>query len=139
MFQYFKFQIVNNGFTVLEETHFSEETVNGWRDDFKGEVFFSHGSTRSSGVMIDYLGNKKFLVNKTRKYHNGRLLIIEAKMEAEIFILLNLYNSNSETEQLQTLSNVDLLLSDFSLGDKKTLVFDRKLYLFFNQALEALG
>ena len=89
MFQYFKCQIVNNGFTVLKETHFSEETVNGWRDDFKGEVFFSQGSTSSSGVTIDYLGNKKFLVNKTRKYNNGRLLIIEAKMEAEIFILLN--------------------------------------------------
>ena len=38
-------------------------------------------------------------------------------------ILLNLYNSNSETEQLQRLSEFDPLLSGFSLGDTKTIVF----------------
>ena len=55
------------------------------------------------------------------------------------FVLLNLYNSNSETEQLQTLSDVDLLLSDFSLDDTKTIVFTGDFNLFFNQKIEAMG
>ena len=57
--------------------------------------------------MIDYLGNKKFSVNKICKDNNEKVLIIEAKIETGTFILLNLYNSNSETEQLQALSDVD--------------------------------
>ena len=57
--------------------------------------------------MIDYLGNKKFSVNKICKDNNEKVLIIEAKIGTGTFILLNLYNSNSETEQLQALSDVD--------------------------------
>ena len=87
--------------------------------------------------MIGYLGNKKFSVNKICKDNNGRAVIIETEIETEI--LLNLYNSNSKTEQLQTLTNVDLLLSDFSIDDTKTIVFAGEFNLFFNQKIEATG
>ena len=68
--------------------------------------------------MIGYLANKKFSVNKISKDNNSRVLIIEAEIETEKFILLDLYNSNSGTEQLQILSDVYLFSSDFSLDDK---------------------
>ena len=136
MFEYFKGQIVNNGIIFLQETHSSEDTFNEWWDDFKGEVFFSHGTTSSCGVTIGYLGNKKLSVNKICKDNNGRVLITEAEIETETFILLNLYNSKLETEQLQTLSNVDLLLSNFSLDDAKTIVFAGDFNIFFNQEIE---
>ena len=137
MFEYFKDRIVNNGITFLQETHSSEDTFNEWRGNFKGEVFFSYGTTSSWGVMIGYVGSKKFSVNKICKDNN--VLIIEEEIETGTFILLNLYNPNSETEQLQTLSNVDLLLSDFSLDDTKTIVFAADFNLFFNQKIEATG
>ena len=57
----------------------------------------------------------------------------------QTFILLNLYNSNSRTEQVQTLNDVDLLLSEFSLDGTKTIVFVGDSNLFFNQKLEAIG
>ena len=47
--------------------------------------------------MIGCRGNKKFLVNKISKDKDGRILIIEAQIETETIILLNLYNSNPET------------------------------------------
>ena len=81
MFEYFKGQIVNNGIIFLQETHSSEDTFAEWRNYFQGEVFFSHGTTSFCGVMIVYLGNKKFSVNKTCKDNNGRVLIIEAEID----------------------------------------------------------
>ena len=87
--------------------------------------------------MIDYLGNKKFSINKICKDNNGRALINEADIETETFILLNHYNSNSEIEQLQTFSDVDLLLSGFSLGNMKTNVFVGDFNLSFKQKGEA--
>ena len=53
MFEYFKYQIVDNCIIFLQETHSSEDTFNEWQDDFKGEVFFSQGTTSSCGVMIN--------------------------------------------------------------------------------------
>ena len=95
MFEYFKGQIVNNGIIFLQETHSSEDTLNEWRDDFKGEVFFSHGTTSSCGVMIRYLGNKKFSVNKICKDNNGRVLIIEAEIETETFSIIQTQKLNN--------------------------------------------
>ena len=139
MSEYFKGEIVNNGIIFLQETHSSENTFNEWWDEFRGELFFSHGTTSSCGVMIGYLGSKKFSVNKICKDNNSRVLIIEAEIEAGTFILLNLYNPNSETGQLQPLSDNDLLLSEFSLDDTKTIVFARDFNLIFNQKIEATG
>ena len=47
--------------------------------------------------MIGYLGNKKFLINRISKDNKKRILIIEADIETQASILLNLYNSNRTT------------------------------------------
>ena len=54
------------------ETHFSHKIVINWHDDFQGELFFSHGTTNSCGITIEYLGSKKFKVNRIK-------MIIEEK------------------------------------------------------------
>ena len=90
-------------------------------------------------MKIGYLGNKKLLVKKISKNNNGRIQLIEAETERERLILLNPYNSNSETEQLLTLSDVSLLLSDFYLYDTKNHSFAGNFNSFFKQKLEALG
>ena len=66
MFEYYREKIANNGILVLQETHFSHDTVINWRDDLKGELFFSHGTTNSCGVMIGFLGSNKIKVNKIK-------------------------------------------------------------------------
>ena len=83
--------------------------------------------------MIGYLDNKKFSVNNICKDNNAKILIIKVEIETETFILVNLCNSNSDTEQL---SDADLLLSDFSLDNKKTIDFAGDFNLFFNQKIE---
>ena len=82
----------------------------------------SGGTTLKEMYYFRIFFHKKCSVNKICKVNNGRVPIIEAEIETETFILLNLYNLNSETEQLLPLSDVDLILSDFSLDDTKTIV-----------------
>ena len=40
MFQYLKWQIVNNGIIFLLERHSSEQTFNERWDEFKGDIFY---------------------------------------------------------------------------------------------------
>ena len=91
--KYFKDKIVSNGFLFRQETH---TTVNGeirLKDDFKGEVIYSHGS-----VLICFIGSKKlFIRNK---------------------ILINLYNPKTAAEQLLTLSKLTEMLAKL---DQNTL------------------
>ena len=95
MFEYFREKISNSGIIFLQESHSSDDTFKKWRNDFKREVFFSHDSTSSYGVMIGYLGSKKIQLNKINKDDHDRILIIDANIDDEIFILINFYNANT--------------------------------------------
>ena len=105
MFEYYREKLSNNGILFLQETHSSNDTYDKWRDEIRGERFFSHGTTNSCGVMIGYLGSKMFTVNKMSHDSNGRILIIEANIDDEIFIPINLYNSEIKRNKLKLLMN----------------------------------
>ena len=47
LIKYFKDKIVSNCFLFLEETHSTINDEIKWKDDFKGEVFHSHGKSNS--------------------------------------------------------------------------------------------
>ena len=64
MFEYYSGKLSNNGILFLQETHSSKDTYDKWRDEFKGDIFFSHGTTKSCGVMIGYHGSKNFIPKK---------------------------------------------------------------------------
>ena len=139
MFKYFKDKIGNNGIVFLQETHSSEDTYNEWRDDFKGRIFFSHGTQSSCGVMIGFPGSITFLPKSICKDKNGRILIIEAEIDDETFILINFYNSNTETEQVKSINDLENLLQNFDINPSKNIVFAGEFNLFFDRNLEACG
>ena len=139
MFEYFREKISNNGIIFLQETHSSEDTFNNWQNDFKGEVFFSHVSTSSCGVMIGYLGSKKFQLSKINKDDHGRILIVDANIDDQNFVLINFDSANTESEQINTICELNQLLDDCYLDSTKKVVLAGDFNLFFDASLEALG
>ena len=45
--------------------------------------------------MIGYLGSNKIKVNRIKNYNQGRILIVDADIDEETFVLINLYNANT--------------------------------------------
>ena len=139
MFEYFRKKISNNGIKFLQETHSSEDTFNNWRNNFKGEIFFSHGSASSCGFMIGYLGSKKFQLNKINKDDHDRILIVDANIDDQNFVLINFYDVNTESEQINTICELNQLLDDCYLDSTEKVVLAGDFNLFFDASLEALG
>ena len=50
-------------------------------------------------------------------------LIIEALIDETEFILINLYNANTENDQLATFSELSNLLENFDLIKNKPIIF----------------
>ena len=99
-FEHFRNLNTPSGFVFLQETHSSVDIT----------TIFKHGKTNSCGLAIDYYGKKSFeLLNKFND-KSGRVLIIEVKIENEVLSLINLYNANTENEQLSTLSDLSNIL-----------------------------
>ena len=69
--------------------------------------------------MIGYLGSKKIKVNRTKKDNQGRILIVNADIDEGTFVLINLYNVNTEMEQIKTVYQLDQLLRDFCSDSNK--------------------
>ena len=92
-------------------------------DDFQGRIFFSHGTTNSCGVMIGFLGNKNLKCSKIRTDSNSRIIVLVAEIDDEVILLINLYNPNTEAEQVKTICELELMLDIFSLEYYKIFFF----------------
>ena len=74
--------------------------------------FFADCSAKSCGVAIGFWGLKSLHIIDRKSDKNGRVLIIDAKVNDEIFLLINHYNSNTESEQINMLDTLNNLLDD---------------------------
>ena len=73
---------------------------------FNGEIFFSHGKTNSFGVAIGLYGSKTMEQINGISEKSGRILLNEAAIDDTVFVLINNYIANTESEQLETLLDV---------------------------------
>ena len=123
----------------LQETHSISNDENAWAVDFKGQVFFSDGTFNSRGVLIAYLGSKSFVVKNKRNDDAGRILILDASIDGTDYILVNIYNANTETEQIKVLNNLHLLLDSLDIHQNKQIILAGDFNLFLDTTLEAEG
>ena len=93
---YLKNNLGSDGFLFLQETCSSLADEKKWADELKGSIFFSHGKTNSCGVAIEYIGSNKLGLQK-KNDKNGRILILDVKVDETNFVLVIIYNPNTET------------------------------------------
>ena len=82
--------------------------------------FFSHGSTNPCLVAMVFCESKPLHVIGKKSDEKGQTLIIDAKVNDKKLLLVNLYNSNTESEQIKTLVTLKSLLENIDkISDKK--------------------
>ena len=101
MIQYFKNKLLPQGILFLQETHSSESNEASWRDELNATLFFSHGSSNSCGVLIGFLGQFDVNVLNQMWGNKGCILILNVTIDVKNFVLIYLYNSNTENEQVE--------------------------------------
>ena len=67
------------------------------------------------------------------------LLILEATIDGFDYLLVNLYNANTEKEQLTTVKILNNLLKDFEDFHNKKVIFAGDFNLIFDKNLESAG
>ena len=72
-----------------------------------------------------------------KKNENGRFLILEAMIDDCVVILINLYNPNTEKEQVSTWEKLNLMLQTFDDLENKIIILGGDFNLFLDSALEA--
>ena len=88
-------------------------------------------------MAIGYAGNNKVNVLDKKTDKNGRILILDVMVDETNFVLINIYNPNTETEQVTTLLDLDKILEAIiDLSDKHIVLAD-DLNFFFDTSLDS--
>ena len=99
IFEYLKNNLGSNGFLLLQEAHSSLTNEEKRADELKGPIFLSHGKTNSCGIAIGHIeSNKVNVLCKKKVSKNGRVLILDVKVDETNFVLVNIYDSDTKTE-----------------------------------------
>ena len=56
------------------------------------------------------MGTKALNILNIKRDNLARILVIEVKIDDSVFVLINIYNAYTESEQLHTLNNLLIIL-----------------------------
>ena len=80
-----------NCISFLQETHSCTSTENTWKKEIQGKIFFSHGTSNSTGVCIILPLNLDYKIEDKICDQEGRILILKISIEKQSYILCNIY------------------------------------------------
>ena len=103
----------------FQETHLSLADEKKRLGKLKGPILFSHGKTNSCGVATGYIRNNKVDILDKKIDKNGRISILDVMVDETNFVLVNIYNPNTEAEQVTTildLGKISEIIKDFSVS-----------------------
>ena len=102
--------------------------------------FFSHDLSHSWAVLIGYLGKKSFVLNKQKTDKAGKVLILYITIDAKQYLIINMYNANTETDQVKILEDlVKKLFQKWDISQNERIIFAGDFNIFFNSKLKAKG
>ena len=96
----------------LQETHSTATGVNNWKDDWgNNRVFFSHGTSNSTGVAILFTDNLDVEITKEYNDDEGRIVVLDVIINNENITLVNIYGPNIDNPEF--FDNISFILRDF--------------------------
>ena len=100
----------------LQEIYSTSEVENIWKKEWKGDMFFSHGTGHSMGVLILVKEQLDFQLQLIKVDSQGRYILLEAMIQDSPFLLLNIYAPNKCSEQCDFFKTIsEELNSSFTL------------------------
>ena len=96
----------------LQETYSKKEIENQWRKRWREDLFFSHGTSHSKGVLILVRENLDFQVEATHIDDLGRFIILDTLIQDSPFLLANIYAPTKASEQCQFLDEIANHIAD---------------------------
>ena len=81
---------------LLQETHSTPKFKNIWRNDWGGNIIYSHGEGNARGAAILFDKNLDYKVCKTEMDQDGRYVICKVKVEDKIMLICNCYAPNTD-------------------------------------------
>ena len=112
----------NADIAFLHETYSTPEIVDEWKFQWHGNVYYSHGTNHSKGVLILVSDKLQFELRSVSQDSDGRYVLIDALIQGSPFLLLNIYSPNKTSEQCTFFANILSVLDETDLNSSSQLI-----------------
>ena len=85
------------------------------------------------------MGTKALNILNIKRDNLAHILVIEVKIDDSVFVLINIYNANTESEQLHTLNDLLIILETFEDIQNKSIVIGGDFNVILNLSLDSEG
>ena len=120
IFSYLKDQ--NCAIYLLQETFSQPQDELIWKTEWRGKIFFSHGSNHQKGVAILINPLFKITLENSWEDEDGRIVLINAYFNTFKFSLCNIYAPNNTALQKAFIENLtEILISKADIGNLITV------------------
>ena len=124
----------------LQETYSTREVENIWRKQWKGDMFFAHGSCHSRGVSVLVKFDLDFKLQSVKADSQGRFILLVATIQDSPYVLLNIYAPNKSNEQCDFFENMsEEVRSVLSSELNYSIVIGGDFNVIVNQELDGQG
>ena len=107
----------------LQETYSSPEVENVWKTQWKGDLYFAHGSEHSRGVLILVKERLNFELKSCTHDKQGRYIILIGNVQEQPFVFVNIYAPNKTSEQCIFFQVSPLIFSMSAVESDKVIRF----------------
>ena len=81
---------------ILQETHSTPESERRWKNEWGGEIIFSHGENNTRGVCIMLKNNFNHIIHESVCDEEGRYVILDISVNDLRITLAALYAPNHD-------------------------------------------
>ena len=104
----------SNAFVMIQETHSTRTKEQLWKYQWRGAMFFSHGTSDSRGVLVAFKNELEHkILSPVVADSSGRYVILHIEIQGSPYVILNYYAPNVENEQLSFYISYQMNLISF--------------------------
>ena len=123
----------------LQETYSTPEVENIWKSQWRGDIFFSHGSEHSRGVMILFKENFDCEVKVHREDEQGRFVILKSLTQSQPFVYVNIYAPNKVKDQCIFFEEIQKQLDELELEENCEVIIGGDFNVILDADLDGTG
>ena len=123
----------------LQETYSTPDVENIWKSQWKGDLYFAHGSEHSRGVLILIKEKLSFELKSYTHDNEGRFIILKANVQEQSFIFVNIYAPNKASEQSIFFQEIQTALDSLNIEAECDIIIGGDFNVILNPELDGLG
>lgn len=97
----------------FQETYCTEKVEQVWKNQWGGNIISSYGTNHSKGVTVLFKPGLDVDILNTKRDDNGRMLLLDVRIQGTVFKLVNIYSPNSQHNQTQFFNRLKQIMAEY--------------------------